>query len=54
MAEYYARNKNSPDIWKKPALITKLKVHAFSHLPAHGKIGAGAVMCTFKILKKMF
>ncbi|XP_054847236.1 acyl-CoA dehydrogenase family member 11 [Eublepharis macularius] len=25
MAEYYVRNKNSPDIWKKPAVITKLK-----------------------------
>ncbi|KAL8165490.1 UNVERIFIED_CONTAM: acyl-CoA dehydrogenase member 11, partial [Gekko kuhli] len=28
MAEYYVRNKNSPDIWKKPALIAKLKEKA--------------------------
>uniref|UniRef100_A0ACB8FU06 Acyl-CoA dehydrogenase member 11 n=1 Tax=Sphaerodactylus townsendi TaxID=933632 RepID=A0ACB8FU06_9SAUR len=25
MTEYYVRNKNSPDIWKKPVLIEKLK-----------------------------
>ncbi|XP_015263070.1 PREDICTED: acyl-CoA dehydrogenase family member 11 [Gekko japonicus] len=28
MAEYYVRNTNSPDIWKKPALIAKLKEKA--------------------------
>ncbi|XP_033022085.1 acyl-CoA dehydrogenase family member 11 [Lacerta agilis] len=28
MAEYYARNKNSPDIWKKPAVTERLKERA--------------------------
>ncbi|XP_053122460.1 acyl-CoA dehydrogenase family member 11 isoform X3 [Hemicordylus capensis] len=28
MAEFYARNKHSPDVWKKPALIERLKERA--------------------------
>ncbi|XP_062980671.1 acyl-CoA dehydrogenase family member 11 [Elgaria multicarinata webbii] len=28
MVEYYTRNKNSPDIWKKPAVIERLKERA--------------------------
>ncbi|KAH0627263.1 hypothetical protein JD844_002777 [Phrynosoma platyrhinos] len=28
MVEYYAKNKNSPDIWKKPAVIERLKEKA--------------------------
>lgn len=29
MIEYYVINKNSPDIWKKPAMIERLKVLVF-------------------------
>uniref|UniRef100_A0A803SZX4 Acyl-CoA dehydrogenase family member 11 n=1 Tax=Anolis carolinensis TaxID=28377 RepID=A0A803SZX4_ANOCA len=28
MAEYYVRNKNSPDVWKKPAVLERLKEKA--------------------------
>uniref|UniRef100_A0A8D2Q939 Acyl-CoA dehydrogenase family member 11 n=1 Tax=Varanus komodoensis TaxID=61221 RepID=A0A8D2Q939_VARKO len=28
MLEYYTRNKNSPDVWKKPAVIERLKERA--------------------------